>query len=256
MTLPFKFLIIYIVIIKRIYSKNKVNDFKYLQNIISEKYYNKILEDYDINIQINNIENKTITKEIHINTPYLSNIYNFVFIYSGNFLYINETGLDLISYQNKNWILLIESEYILNYYISNYKKTIKKLTKAIILPKNTIDNLNLTAKTFYFSLSIFLIELNKEIFNQLIESYINNYNKNSHINYSALIITKKYELFIYLDLINKACFILIFLILINYLYQVNKNKNIFYKIIEEGLRNKLLIFFLLLIDLYNISYIN
>ena len=86
MALPIIFLIINIAFIKRIHSKDKKVGSKYLQSIISEKYYDKILEEYDINLQIKKIGNKTIEKEILINTPYLTNIYNFEFMYSGTFL--------------------------------------------------------------------------------------------------------------------------------------------------------------------------
>ena len=255
MALPIIFLIINIAFIKRIHSKDKKVGSKYLQSIISEKYYDKILEEYDINLQIKNIGNKTIEKEILINTPYLTNIYNFEFRYLGAFLYLNETGLNLISYQNKDLILLIDSEYILNDYISKDKNSIMKLTKAIILPKKTIDNIYLTTKTFYSALSIYLIEIDKEIFKQLIESYINN-NKNNNINYSAKIISKKYELFLYLDLITKASVILTFIIIFHYIYRLNKFKEKFQNTIYVSLGNKLLIFGLLYIELYDFSNFN
>ena len=71
----FVYIIIYLSHIECINSENKRTSSQFISNFISPQYYKKIIDKYDTNLQI--IENKTIIREILINTSYLSNFYNF-----------------------------------------------------------------------------------------------------------------------------------------------------------------------------------
>jgi len=139
------------------------------QLFIPHNKYEKILKKYNINIQI--IENKNIINEFLINTSYIEK--DVEFYYKGKFFYLNDHNLDLLSdKKNKNQILLIKSNNIFNNYISNNSSLIKYLTKVIIVPKNSIPNLNIMSNYCLFHLNIYLLELDENIFNQIINKYM------------------------------------------------------------------------------------
>ena len=223
----FIFIIFYLSNIENINSKYTKFNSEFIGKIIkfiSPKYYKKIIHKYDVNIQI--IENNTITREIFINTSYLSNYYNFEFLYTGKFLYINNTKKDTeLFYQkiSENRILLIESNSIFNNYIS--KNIFKKNIKTIIIPNNIYNTLTIKAKECYLESSIYLIKVEKNIFDQLKNIYFKNYNNN---HYFVKIISKKLELYLYLNL---EIVLLIFIILLSIFV-------IFYKRIVNSLENK------------------
>lgn len=259
MEIVFIYLIIYLINIVDINSQNNTLSHKNIKISFSNKYSNKTIEKYDTNLQI--IENETIIDEIFINNSYIFNNYTLEFSYSGKILYLNEINLDVIYKENEyndkyDWILLISSISILNEYISNYNKIINKITKVIIIPKGIIENIDIIANACYLELSIYLIEFDNNLFNQLIETYV--YNDLSNNYFYGKIMSKKYELFSYLNLKSKAIVILILLFFITFFYFIFKDineeeKNNCYELIYKNLGFKLIIFMLLYIDLNNFT---
>ena len=249
----YTFIIIYLsnIIYINSYEKKKLSPTLIKYNIFN-KYYNKINEKYDINIQIK--ENNTVTKEILINASYFYDNYTFKNIYSGKFLYLNDSSLDYIKphYYNLNWILLMRSYSAMRNSISYYKKIIKQLTKVIIVPKNLIAHIDKIAKNYKQNLSIYVIELEEDIFNQFLKNYTND-------NFSANIISKQYELFLYLDLNKKSFIILILLIIFILIYRAiikkNHGKKIeFQKRVYSILIIKFFIIFLLFIEINHFNH--
>lgn len=252
----FIYLIIYLssIIFTNAYNKNFSSAF--VKSNIPSKYYKKLIEKYDISIQI--IENKTITKEFLINSSYYSDNYTFKYLYIGKFIYLNNTDLNYLKKCQKydyELILLIKSYSILKDYISNYKNLIKNLTKVIIVPKNLIAHIDNIAKEF--KNYIYVIEIEEDILNYLINKYINN----KYSNYSAKIISKKYELFLYLGLKQKIIIIMILLFLFILFYNKiikkfnEKEIKLQYKLFSI-LKLKIYIILLLFIELnyFNFSY--
>ena len=261
MAFHFIYIIIFSLNVIGIISHNNTFSYRFIKKYFSQKNYNKIIEQYDTNIKI--IENGIVNKEILINSSYIFNIYKCEFSFSAQFLYLNETNLNKIynqdKYSDKYWILLINSNDLLNEYILNYSYILKQLTKAIIVPKNIIKNIDIIAKTSYLELSIYLIEVEEDIFNELIQFFINK-DSNINNNYYVKIMTKRYELFSCLNLITKEYVVIILLFIMTILYwnlkrSIKRENNIIYlnpyKIIYDILTVKLSIFTLLFIELFN-----
>jgi hypothetical protein len=87
-----------------------------------------------------------------------------------------------------------------------------KLTKVIIVPKNLIAHIDKIATNCHKNLSIYVIELEEDIFNKFVSKYTND-------SYSANIIAKQYELFLYLELTQKSFIIMILLIIFILVYR-------------------------------------
>ena len=243
-----------IILLSNIIQINSYNE-KYSPTFIKynalNKYYNKIKEKYNINIQIK--EKNDVIKEILINSSYFYNNYEFEYIYSGKFLYLNDSGLDYITkeYYKQKWILLMRSYSALYNYISNYKDIIMKLTKVIIVPKNLIAHIDKIAINCHKNLSIYVIELEEDIFNKFVYKYTND-------SYSANIIAKQYELFLYLELTQKSFIIMILLIIFILVYRAIIKKNIEKKIkFQERIYSILIIkFFIIFLLFIELNYFN
>lgn len=246
---------IYLININEINTQNEFIS-KLYPKIFSKNKYQKLNNKYNVNIQI--IEDKQIAHEFLINTSYISKDYNFDFYYIGKFFYLNETNIDLLSdnsTNNNNWILLIKDFSIFNKYVSYNKSLIKHLTKAIIIPKNVFSTIDIFSKFCFNDLYVYLIEIEENNFNKILKSYSNKYNDD---NYYAKIISKKRELFPYIELYT-LIIIMSFLLLsfsLIYKYQLNKYKNVykerqinFLKNVRSHNQSKFLILLLLLIDL-------
>ena len=228
------------------------------QLFIPHNKYEKILKKYNINIQI--IENKNIINEFLINTSYIEK--DVEFYYKGKFFYLNDHNLDLLSdKKNKNQILLIKSNNIFNNYISNNSSLIKYLTKVIIVPKNAIPNINIMSNYCLFHLNIYLLELDENIFNQIINKYIQN-DKNYNNNYYARIISKKYEIFPFKELYSILLIFSLILFAFAFIYKytlkkfeddLKERQIIFLKDLQYYLNEKFAILFFLYIEL-NIFY--
>ena len=241
---------------------NSQNNFfisRIFQLLIPHNKYEKILKKYNINIQI--IENKNITNEILINTSYIENI-PFEFFYKGKFFYLTDHNLDLLSDKNENQILLIKSNNIFNNYISNNSSLIKYLTKVIIVPKNAIPNINIMSNYCFFQLNIYLLELDENIFNQIINNYIQNDNYYNNNNYYVKIISKKYEIFPFKELYSILLIFSLILFAFAFIYKytlkkfeddLKERQIIFLKDLQYYLNEKFTILFFLYIEL-NIFY--
>ena len=187
------YFIIYLYNLNIINSKRQSIKSKIFKKILPKSIFEKIKITYNVNLKI--IENKSIIKEFLINTSYISKEYYFDFLYTGKFLYLNDTNNDIISnksYSDNNWILLIQNFKIFEKYFSKYRNVIKKSTKVILVPNNTIKIIDIIAKYCLYDLSIYLIEIEENSFNQIKNNFVR-YNNNT--NYYGEIITKKYELF-------------------------------------------------------------
>ena len=246
---------IYLININLINSKNEIIS-KLYPKIFSKNKYQKLNNKYNVNIQI--IENNEITYEYLINTSYISKDYNFDFYYIGKFFYLNETNIDFLSQNstyNNNWILLIKDFSIFNKYVSYNKSLLRYLTKAIVIPKNVFTTIDIFSKFCFNDLNVYLIEIEENNFNQILNLYSNKINDD---NYYAKIISKKRELFPYIELYT-LIIIISFLLLsfaLIYKFQLNKYTNIykekqliFLKNVKGYIQSKLLILLLLLIDL-------
>ena len=246
---------IYLININLINSKNEIIS-KLYPKIFSKNKYQKLNNKYNVNIQI--IENNEITYEYLINTSYISKDYNFDFYYIGKFFYLNETNINFLSNNstyNNNWILLIKDFSIFNKYVSYNKSLLRYLTKAIVIPKNVFTSIDIFSKFCFNDLNVYLIEIEENNFNQILNLYSNKINDD---NYYAKIISKKRELFPYIELYT-LIIIISFLLLsfaLIYKFQLNKYTNIykekqliFLKNVKGYIQSKLLILLLLLIDL-------
>ena len=79
-------------------------------------------------------------------------------------------------------------------YFSKYRNAIKKSTKVILVPKDSIQIIDIIAKYCLYDLSIYLIEIEENLFYQIKSNYIYTNNNSS---FYGKVITKKYELFAY-----------------------------------------------------------
>ena len=213
------YLIIYLIKIIKVKSQNIKNHSSFAQKLMYKYYSEKTFMDYNINLQI--IENNNIKNEILINTTNFSNNFKFEFLYSGKFLFLNDVKNDVSKYKNDfmNYILLINQQSIFNYYIEKIG-LIKDFTKIIIIPKNLDNNNNIQviSKVLFLEHSIYLLKVEEDILNKLINIYNNN-------NYYAKIISKKLELFFNMELKTKVMIILVFLFFfIPFYKEINKKE--------------------------------
>lgn len=227
-----------------------------IQKLFPQRKYNKLVKKYNINIQIT--ENKKVTNEFFVNTSYISKDYPFDFLYTGKLFYLNNTNLDLLYSNNHNyqWILLIKSNDTFENYVFHNKSLISSLTKAIIIPKNLINNIDESSKHCFKNLSIYLIEIEEYLFNKLANQYIA---QDNNVNYLVKIISKKYETFPYIGLYSIILYVLLLLFIFSmfYKYLIKKYENslkikhiLFLKNIQNCLDEKIYILFLLFMDLY------
>ena len=240
-------------------SRNNFFITKILNKIIPTEHLNKIKEKYHINIQI--FQGINITNEFHINTSYISYVYPFDFLYTGKLFNLNETNLDLLSNKYYKYILLINSKNTLENYLNNNKSLLSYLTRAIIIPKNILDN----ATTIYSEnclnqMHIYLIEVEKNIFEQLSNKYIDTNDTN---NYFIKIISRKFEVFpfigLYIFIAITSIILFIFSMLYRFLIQKYENN---YKLkqiqfllkIGHFLEIKLLVLFPFLLELNTFFY--
>ena len=250
------YIIIYISNLLCILCINTQNDFfisPFLKRILSSSQYEKFFIDYNINIQL---KDKNIEKEFLINTSYISNKVQFDFSYSGRPLSLDDSNFGLLSnklYNNK--ILLIRTNTTFNNYIIQNKPLIKFLSKVIIVPKNAINNIDVIANYCFYYFSLFLIEIDEDIFDIL-----DSYNDNTTIN----IISKKIDLFPikFLLILIIAIFVSIFLCALFYRsfltsilrFDNNNNQNSFLKSINYELNFKLIILPIFLFDIYLVFF--
>ena len=250
------YIIIYISNLLCILCINTQNDFfisPFLKRILPSSQYEKFFIDYNINIQL---KDKNIEKEFLINTSYISNKVQFDFSYSGKPLSLDDTNFGLLSdklYNNK--ILLIRTNTTFNNYIIQNKPLIRFLSKVIIVPKNAINNIDVIANYCFYYFSLFLIEIDEDIFNIL-----DSYNDNTTIN----IISKKIDLFPikFLLILIIAIFVSIFLCALFYRFILKSilrfdndiNEYYFIKSIHYELNFKLIILPILLFNLYLVYY--
>ena len=189
------------------------------KKIIPIEHLNKIKEKYNLNIQV--LQGKNIINEFHINTS----LNSFDFIYSGKIYYVNETNLDLLSSQNNRNILLINSNDTLEKCIKHNERIINHITKAIIIPKNIFINESQNYSEICFNkLSIYLIEVENNIFDQLSSQYIDNNITNK---YFIRILSKKYEVFPYIGLyiIITTTSMILFIFSMLYRFLIQKYEN-------------------------------
>ena len=231
---------------------NAKKDFFFMSKII-EKFmtpdkYRKIFIDYNINIQLN--KNNKIEREFLINTSYISDDILFDFSYSGNLFSLNESNLNLLSTKlYKNKILLIKENTTINDYILQKNPLIKYLSKVIIIPKNSMNNIKIIANYCFYSLSLFVIEIDEDIF-QILEKF----GEDETIN----IISKKIDIFPFKLLWISIIIILSILFALAFLYQLlmkiykatfNRNLNSFFEVVTYNIYFKILIFLILYMDL-------
>ena len=139
----------------------------FIKKLFPLDMYEKLFTEYNMNIQLNIKENNT-KKEFFINTSYISDEIEFDFLYSGIVFNLNDTNLDLLSINNyESIILLIRSSNTLANFIKHNKKIMRFLTKVIIIPKNSTFDIKLIAKEFISDYSIFLLEVDENLFNIL-----------------------------------------------------------------------------------------
>ena len=219
-----------------------------LKKILPTTHYEKLFADYNINIQL---KNNKINKEFLINTSYFSNNFFFDYSYSGKLFCLNESNMHLLStdYYRKNKVLLIRSNTTFNNYIIQNKPLFKNLAKVIIVPKNSITNIDIIARYIFYELSIVLIELDEDIFNTL-----EMYGENSKIN----IISKKIDVFpfklLYLLILTISIFLFFCSVLYRFLTKIYKrnysaNQISFFQSVNYNISFKILILLLLYIDL-------
>jgi hypothetical protein len=220
--------IIFISNIICIFCINSYDDFfisKVLKRFISPNNFEKIQKEYNINIQL--IENNNITNEIYLKNINISDKV-FSFYYSGKFFYLNDTNLDSLSTNNdeNKWIFLLKSYSTYNNYINYNRSLIKYLSKVIIVPKNSSFPLNKEKRYCILDLSIYLIEVEEEIFNQLINKCIDNEKNNS--NYIVKIKSKNYDIIpmVHLFAISRISSLALFIIILIYRYLFTYRQNI------------------------------
>ena len=224
---------------------------KFLQN----DKYEKLFIDYNINIQLKN--NNNIEREFLINTPYIPNDFIFDFSYKGKPFLLNDTNVNFLSSKNyDSKILLMRQNKTFNNFIVQNKPFIKYMAKVIIVPKNTITNINIIAKYCLYDLSILLLELDEKTFNIL-----GDYDDNT----SLFIMTKKIELFPYKFLCILIVCITSFLFLFSYIFKFllkcyretyTENQISFFTSIHNIIDYKVFILILLYIEInlfYNVD---
>ena len=221
---------------------------KIIEKFMTPDKYRKIFIDYNINIQLN--KNNKIEREFLINTSYISDDILFDFSYSGNLFSLNESNLNLLSTKlYKNKILLIKENTTINDYILQKNPLIKYLSKVIIIPKNSMNNIKIIANYCFYSLSLFVIEIDEDIF-QILEKF----GEDETIN----IISKKIDIFPFKLLWIFIIIILSILFALAFLYQLlmkiykatfNRNLNSFFEVITYNIYFKILIFLILYMDL-------
>ena len=221
---------------------------KIIEKFMTPDKYRKIFIDYNINIQLN--KNNKIEREFLINTSYISDDILFDFSYSGNLFSLNESNLNLLSTKlYKNKILLIKENTTINDYILQKNPLIKYLSKVIIIPKNSMNNIKIIANYCFYSLSLFVIEIDEDIF-QILEKF----GEDETIN----IISKKIDIFPFKLLWIFIIIILSILFALAFLYQLlmkiykatfNRNLNSFFEVVTYNIYFKILIFLILYMDL-------
>ena len=221
---------------------------KIIEKFMTPDKYRKIFIDYNINIQLN--KNNKIEREFLINTSYISDDILFDFSYSGNLFSLNESNLNLLSTKlYKNKILLIKENVTINDYILQKNPLIKYLSKVIIIPKNSMNNIKIIANYCFYSLSLFVIEIDEDIF-QILEKF----GEDETIN----IISKKIDIFPFKLLWIFIIIILSILFALAFLYQLlmkiykatfNRNLNSFFEVVTYNIYFKILIFLILYMDL-------
>jgi hypothetical protein len=228
---------------------------KILKKLLPNKSYKKLFRDYNINIQLTK-DNK-IVKEYFINTTYMTKDFLFDYSYSGKIFWLNDTNLNLLStaYYNSK-VLLIKQNTTFNTFIKQNKPFIKYITKVIIVPNNTIANLNIIAKYCFYDLSILIIELDENIFDEL-----ENYDQR----YSINIISKKVDAFpfgfLYMLLLTNAFLLFLFsyiykLLIKMYQFAYNFYQTNFYNTLHNLIDFKIFLLLLLYIELnlfYNVE---
>ena len=228
---------------------------KILKKLLPNKSYKKLFRDYNINIQLTK-DNK-IVKEYFINTTYMTKDFLFDYSYSGKIFWLNDTNLNLLStaYYNSK-VLLIKQNTTFNTFIKQNKPFIKYITKVIIVPNNTIANLNIIAKYCFYDLSILIIELDENIFDEL-----ENYDQR----YSINIISKKVDAFpfgfLYMLLLTNAFLLFLFsyiykILIKMYQFAYNFYQTNFYNTLHNLIDFKIFLLLLLYIELnlfYNVE---
>jgi hypothetical protein len=228
---------------------------KILKKLLPNKSYKKLFRDYNINIQLTK-DNK-IVKEYFINTTYMTKDFLFDYSYSGKIFWLNDTNLNLLStaYYNSK-VLLIKQNTTFNTFIKQNKPFIKYITKVIIVPNNTIANLNIIAKYCFYDLSILIIELDENIFDEL-----ENYDQR----YSINIISKKVDAFpfgfLYMLLLINAFLLFLFsyiykILIKMYQFAYNFYQTNFYNTLHNLIDFKIFLLLLLYIELnlfYNVE---
>ena len=249
--------IYFIVFLSNIFLINTQNLFSsniFIKTLYKHKFQ-RFNKQYNISIKI--ILDKNITNEFFINSTYISKLKSYDFLYTGKFFYLNDTNIDLLSNNNyeNQFILLINSNLEFQQYINNNRSLIKYLTKLIIVPKNIIQDFDINSKLCFKQLSILLLELEENIFNQI----LNNYNYN---NYYAKVISKKIEIFpfrqLYLINIFTSFFLFTFSLIYKYAfakYEYNyREKQIYFlNDLKFFIYSKIFILLLLFIEL-NLFY--
>ena len=236
-------------------------DIFFVSKILEERFHNNTIQrsnqKYNLNIQI--IENRTITNNILINTSYISKDYSFEFLYTGKFFYLNETNINLLSNDDKftnDWIFLMDSYKAFNDYSTKNKSLIKFLTRAIIVPKDSFPTIAIISRYCLFDLSIYLIEVEQDTFNK-IKAYSDNMNND----YYAKINSKKCDFFPYKELyqIIFFLFLVFFTLLLIYRIMLKIYANSFsgrqlrlFKKINDNTYYKVIILLLLFIELNSI----
>ena len=252
------FFIIYlsnIICIICIKANNNLFASKILKKLLPNKSYKKLFRDFNINIQLTK-DNK-IVKEYFINTTYMTKDFLFDYSYSGKIFWLNDTNLNLLStaYYNSK-VLLIKQNTTFNTFIKQNKPFIKYITKVIIVPNNTIANLNIIAKYCFYDLSILIIELDENIFDEL-----ENYDQR----YSINIISKKVDAFpfgfLYMLLLINAFLLFLFsyiykILIKMYQFAYNFYQTNFYNTLHNLIDFKIFLLLLLYIELnlfYNVE---
>ena len=249
------FFIIYLSNIICIICFNANNNFfasSILKKVLPSKNYKKLFRDYNINIQLTRDQN--IVKEYFINTTYMTKDFLFDYSYSGKIFWLNDTNLNQLSttYYNSK-VLLIKQNTTFNTFIKQNKPFIKYITKVIIVPNNTIANLNIIAKYCFYDLSILIIELDQNIFEEL-----ENYDQSYRIN----IISKKVDAFpfgfLYMLLLINAFLLFMFsyiyrLLIKMYVSTYNVYQTNFYNTLHNLIDFKIFLLLLLFVEL-NIFY--
>ena len=245
------FFIIYLSNIICIICINTRNNFfaaSIFKKFLPNAQYEKLLLSYNINIQLK--RGYKIEKEYFINTTYMDKDFIFDYLYSGKIFMLNNTNINFLSrkyYDSK--IILIKENTTFGNFIKQNARIIRYLTKIIIIPKNIISDINIIAKYCFYDLSILLIELDENIFNEL-----ENYNRSYTIN----IISKKIDVFPFKFLFILLIIIEILLFVFSNIYKIllklynstyNTNQINFYRKIHSIIDLRIFTLLLLYIEI-------